>query len=197
MSKKMFVHRVLPAVCISLALSACQVPPNLGETTAPTITVTLRDKLGNQGWSPNNNKPGMGNNQYILPVSSSTLLIDNLNPNMDILIGISGHDSGGMSTLTGDIAYFGNCTQSLQSVSVTLTNINESATHNAPNTVTDTLPFLYELTSSTLKSAQAQHCPGERDGLGTVILAVGASNQAGHSSVANYYLHITGGVIPM
>jgi hypothetical protein len=188
--RAMMFQRLSLAIGLGLAASACQVPPNLTETTPPTVTVTLTDRLGNQGFK--------NNNRLVVPSSG---FVDNLNPNMDILIAISAHDPGGMNTLTGEIELFANCPSGQgDGVFAPLTYINETAAHNPPNTVSDTLPFLFEVTSSMLKSAQAQNCPGPPppNGLGTIVLYLGATNQANVSTgQIRDLLHMTGGVIPM
>lgn len=184
----MITRYLLPVVGIALAASACQVTPNPNGTTPPTLTVTLRDKLGNQGWA---------NNQTVVPTNG---YLKGINPNLDILIVISGTDPGGMNTLMGYINFFANCPQDQGGgVFASLVGISETATHNPPNTVTNTLPFLYEVTTAGLKAAQAANCSPvapNTAGLGTIVVNVTATNQANLSTTTKDDLQLVGGVLP-
>jgi hypothetical protein len=183
------IGRSLSLLVPAFAVAACQVTPNTTETTPPTITVTLMDKLGNQGWT---------NNQKVVP---SNGYINNINPSLDILIAVSGHDPGGMNTLNGGVWFFTNCLSgSYGGTNATLASISETATHNPPNTVTDTLPFLYEATTAGLKAAQSSACTQVgygAAGLGTIVVDATATNQANLSTTTNDDLQLTGGVLPM
>jgi len=189
----MIFQRLWAVVGVAVVVSACQVKPNKGETTPPTITITLMDKLGNQ---PSPFSPASTyNSKYVFSGNNDIVTVD---PNLDILITVSAKDPGGMNTLTGSIWYFANCAQGVGGgVSATLTGINETATNNPPNTVTDTLPFLYEVKSAQLKTAQSQNCSTSMpDGLGSVVVQVNATNQSNISASAKEYIHTVGGVIP-
>lgn len=190
----MIFQRLLAVVGLALAVSACQGKPNKGETTPPTITITLMDKLGNQvaPFSP----ASTYNSKFVFSGNNGVVQVD---PNLDILIVISATDPGGMNTLTGSISYFANCAQGVGGgVFATLTGINETATNNPPNTVTNTLPFLYEVKSAQLKTAQSQNCAnsGTPNGLGSVVVQVAATNQSNKSVSVKEYIHTVGGVIP-
>lgn len=192
----MSLERSLPALGLSIAITACQVTPNPNEKTPPTLTITLMDKIGNQtAFTP----PSTYNAKFVFSGNNGLVTVD---PNLDILITISATDPGGMSTLSGGIWYYGNCsTPAGQGGNLgNLASINETATHNPPNTVTNTLPFLYEVTTAQLKTLQAKNCTGPQgnspDGLGTVVIGVNATNQANISTTLTENMHTVGGVLP-
>jgi hypothetical protein len=149
------------------------------------------DKIGNQtAFSP----PSTVNSKRVFSGNNDLVVVD---PNLDILITISATDPGGMSRLSGGISYYANCPTSAGSgVRISLTAIDETATHNPPNTVTNTLPFVYEVTTAQLKTAQAANCNGASDGLGSVIVQVAATNQANLDTSVTEYLQTVGGVLP-
>jgi len=115
----MIFQRLWAVVGVAVVVSACQVKPNKGETTPPTITITLMDKLGNQ---PSPFTPATTyNSKYVLSGNNYIVTVD---PNLDILITISAKDPGGMNTLTGSIWYFANCGQGVGGgVTAALTDI--------------------------------------------------------------------------
>jgi hypothetical protein len=187
-SAKMFPGRLLAAVGLVVAIVACQVTPNSAEKSPPAVTITLMDKIGNQtAFSP----PSTVNSKFVFSGNLDLVTVD---PNLDIVITISATDSGGMKTLAGAISYYANCPSG--GVSIPLTTVNETATNNPPNTVTNTLPFVYEVTTAQLKTAQSENCTGVPDGLGTVVMKVTATNQANLDTSLTEDMHTVGGVIP-
>jgi hypothetical protein len=188
----MSLQRSFAVLGLVIALAACQVTPNPSEKTPPTVTITLMDKIGNQTvFSP----PSAVNSKFVFSGNNGLVTVD---PNLDILITISATDPGGVNTLSGAIEYYANCAQATGSgVLVSLTAVNETATHNPPNTVTNTLPFVYEVTHAQLKTAQAENCSvGVPDGLGTVVINVTATNQANLSTSVTQNMQTVGGVLP-
>jgi hypothetical protein len=191
-SAKMSPERLLAALGLVIAIVACQVTPNPSEKTPPTVTITLMDKIGNQtAFSP----ASTVNSKFVFSGNNGLVTVD---PNLDVVITISATDPGGMKTLAGAISYYANClTTGGDGVNIPLTAVNETATNNPPNTVTNTLPFVYEVTTAQLKTAQAANCSvGIPDGLGTVVINVTATNQANLSTSVTQNMQTFGGVLP-
>jgi hypothetical protein len=176
---------MLPALGAALLLTACQVTPVTNETTPPTVTVTLIDKLANQGWA---------GNQYVIQAGG----LVTVNPNLDILIEVSAHDPGGMKELSGAVGFYVNAcgSESGGGYMNSLDSFDATATHNPPNTVTDTLPYAYEVTTAQLKALPCDYGKNGSSGLGTVRLLATAVNQSNQMATGIYMIHTQGGVIP-
>jgi hypothetical protein len=173
------------ALAAALCVSACQVTPVTNENTPPTITVTLTDKLANQGWA---------GNQYVIQPNG----LVTVDPNLDILIAVSAHDPGGMNTLSGFVGFYVNACGFAEGGGYmnTLDSFNATAAHNPPNTVTDTLPYLYEITTASLQAQPCNYNQSGSSGLGTVRLSATATNQSNLTASGVYLIHTKGGVIP-
>jgi hypothetical protein len=180
----MSASRAFLAIGAALCLSACQVVPKTNETSGPKFTVTLADKLHNQGW-PNDRK---------IVHSGGTVTVD---PSLDILVTISAKDSGGMDTLDSDVMFHANaCGSSGGTFVSTIDTSNQTAHPNPPGTVTDTLFYLHELTTHDLKSQPCDPLHTTSSGLGTVVLLARATNASQRASNFTFNIHTVGGVSP-
>jgi hypothetical protein len=179
------IQRLLLAAGLAAGACACQVTPNPNSNTPPTITVTLIDKLQNQGWA---------NNQMVL-ANGGLVTVD---PNIDVLVAVSAHDPAGMNTLNGTVQFYVNACGFSQGGGVfdPLDSVNATATHNPPNTVTDTIPYLYEVKTATLKAQPCNFGQNGSSGLGTVVVRMTATNQANLQTAYSGDIHTVGGVIP-
>jgi hypothetical protein len=179
----MSISRALVAFGLSLCLAGCQVDQMTNEPSGPSITLTLLDKLHNQGW-PEDRK--------VLD-SNTTVTVK---PDMDILITVSAHDQGGVSTLDNVLMFFANgCGNPPGGAFVsTIDTSNQMATPHPPNTITDTLFYLREITTSSLKTQPCTVGPGTSTGLGTVYVIASATNPSDRFSDRLFKIHTTGGV---
>jgi hypothetical protein len=105
-----------------------------------------------------------------------------------------------MKSLTGSISFYSNrCADdtTVNGYENSLATIDEVATKIPPNSVTDTLPFFYEVKSATL---QAFSCSGgggvgASSGIGSVLINVAATNaslKASGTGVNNPYIVLIG-----
>jgi hypothetical protein len=157
-----------------------QVTPNTGETTPPTITVTVTDKL-------NNNTKTVLQPNVLLKFSQQ----------FDILIIVSAKDPGGMKTLSGEVEFF-DCGGGGGGYYVYMDYFNETATVSPQNTVGNVLFYSREVTT-----ADVQKLPcgtGNSSGSGTIVLTVYATNQsnklADQSGQNGYFIQIANGLLP-
>lgn len=179
----MTVLRTTVAIALAACAWGCQVQQNTHEKTGPDITLTLADKLGNQGWT---------NNRKVLHANGTVTV----KPTLDILITVAANDKGGVSTLDTVLMFFANgCGASPGGTFVsTIDTSNQTATPHPPNTITDTLFYLHEITTNGLKHQPCDPLPAVGSGLGTVDIIATATNPSDKLSDRLFKIHTVGGV---
>jgi hypothetical protein len=176
----MSTARALLATGVALCAVACHVRPNPNEKTAPALTVTLADKLHNQGWPAD---------QRVVQAGGS-LVVD---PHLDILITVAAKDPGGMKALDSNLVFYANACGGNGVFESPLDVSNQSATPHPPGSVADTLFYVHELTTHSLKAQPCDPLKTTSAGLGTVVLLSRATNQSNRATNFAFNIRTAGG----